>query len=297
MSSLPKNFGSAFDLSSLKNPVKSEEIPGVVITQNNLVQDVLPASHAQVVILVCWSARSAQSLSVLQALGKMHETDSVGQEGAGWLLGSVNVDQEPEVAQALQVQTVPLALAIIQEQVVPLFETVPTIPQLRLVLDKVLALAAERGVGSESGAPEGELEEKLEPEEASALNALEARDFVTARTAYQAWLNRTPSNLFAQLGLAQVELLLRIDGLDSEGTIAASNLDAKDLVLARQAADCEVAAGNFEAGFTRLISIIALTSEDDRKIVREHLVGLFSLVDPADPILIRARQQLASALF
>ena len=297
MSSLPKNFGSAFDLSSLKNPVISEEIPGVVITQNNLVQDVLPASYAQVVILVCWSSRSAQSLSVLQALGKMNETDSIGHEGAGWLLGSVNVDQEPEVAQALQVQTVPLALAIIQEQVVPLFETVPTIPQLRLVLDKVLALAAERGIGSESGAPEGELEEKLEPEEASALKALEARDFVTARMAYQAWLNRTPSNSLAQLGLAQVELLLRIDGLDSGDVIAASNLDARDLVLARQAADCEVAAGNFEAGFTRLISVIALTSEEDRKIVREHLVGLFSLVDPADPILTRARQQLASALF
>jgi putative thioredoxin len=297
MSSIPKNFGSAFDLSSLKNPVKAEEIPGVVITQHNLMQDVLPASHAQVVILVCWSTRSAQSLSVLQALAKMYETDSVGSQGAGWLLGSVNVDQEPEVAQALQVQTVPLALAIIQEQVVPLFETVPTVPQLRLVLDKVLALAAERGVGSVSAAPEGELEEKLEPEEASALKALDSGDLAAARTAYQVWLNRTPSNLLAQLGLAQVELLLRIDGLDSDGSIAAANLDASNLLLSRQAADCEVAAGNYEAGFARLILIIASTSGEDRKTVLEHLVGLFALVDPADPILIRARQQLASALF
>ena len=161
MSSLPKNFGSAFDLSALKNPVSAAELSGISITQANLMQDVLPASHAQVVILICWSARSAQSQSVMAALGKMHEDDSARPEGAGWLLGDVNVDIEPEVAQALQVQTVPLALAIIQEQVVPLFETVPTVPQLRLVVDKVLSLAAERGVGSVIAEPEGAVEEKL----------------------------------------------------------------------------------------------------------------------------------------
>ena len=297
MSSLPKNFGSAFDLSSLKNPVAAEEIPGVAITQLNLMQDVLPASHAQVVILVCWSARSPQSLSVLQALGKMHEADAARPIGAGWLLGGVNVDQEPEVAQALQVQTVPLALAIIQEQVIPLFETVPTVPQLRQVLDKVLVLAAERGVGSASPQPESELQEKLESEEVKALEALDAGDFPTARTAYQAWINRSPGNSFAQLGLAQVELLMRIDGLDSEKTIAAANLNPSDLLLAMLSADLEVAAGNLESGFTRLISAIKSANEEDRKMVREHLLALFTLIDPVDPILIRARQQLASALF
>ena len=297
MSSLPKNFGSAFDLSALKNPVSAAELSGISITQANLMQDVLPASHAQVVILICWSARSAQSQSVMAALGKMHEDDSARPEGAGWLLGNVNVDVEPEVAQALQVQTVPLALAIIQEQVVPLFETVPTVPQLRLVVDKVLSLAAERGVGSVIAEPEGAVEEKLEPEEIKALEALESGDFAGAKAAYREWLNRAPSNPLALLGFAQVELLHRIDGLDSAAIISQANLHPADIALAQQAADCEIAQGNFDASFARLIAAVKLASGDERKALREHLVGLFALVDPTDPILIRARQQLASALF
>ena len=297
MSSLPKNFGSAIDLSALKNPVQAAELSGISITQGNLMQDVLPASHAQVVILICWSARSAQSQSVMAALGKLHTDDSAKPDGAGWLLGNVTVDLEPEVAQALQVQTVPLALAIIQEQVVPLFETVPTVPQLRLVVDKVLSLAAERGVGTAVAAPEGEVEEKLEPEEIKALEALEKGDFAAAKAAYREWLNRAPSNPLALLGFAQVELLFRINGLDSADVIARADLSPADIALAQQAADCEIAQGNFEASFARLIAAVKQTSGDERKELREHLVGLFALVDPADPILIRARQQLASALF
>lgn len=303
MSSLPKNFGSAFDLSVLKNSGVAKEVSGVAINQVNLMQEVLPASHAQVIILICWSPRSPQSQSVMSALGKMLQEDSAKPGGAGWILGNVNVDVEPEVAQALQVQTVPLALAIIQEQVVPLFETVPTVPQLRLVIDKVLSLGAERGVGSESAEPIAAAEpgaepvEQLEPEEIAALAAMESGDFSAAREAYRNWLNRAPANALAQLGLAQVELLMRIDGLDTASAIAASDAAPADIALARAAADCEVAIGQYESAFTRLISLIRGASGEDRKDIREHLVGLFALVDPADPILTKARQQLASALF
>ncbi len=299
MSSLPKNFGSAFDLSALKNPIPTQELSGIPINQEKLMEDVLPASHAQVVILICWSARSPESQAVMAALGKIYQEDSAKPGGAGWLLGNVNVDVEAAVAQALQVKTVPLALAIIQEQVVPLFETVPTVPQLRMVIDKVLALAAERGVGTNASESEGRLEPeaKLEPEEIRALDALEVGDFSAAKVAYQEWLSRAPGNSFAHLGLAQVELLLRINGLDTAEVIAQADKEQTNITLQQQAADCEVALGKFEAAFNRLISSIKLTSGDDRKEIREHLVGLFVLVDPTDPILIRARQQLASALF
>ena len=297
MSSLPKNFGSAFDLSSLKNPVVEQEAAGVTVNQVNLMQDVLPASHAQVVILICWSPRSPQSQAVMAALGKIHAEDSSKPEGAGWLLGSVNIDLEPEVAQVLQVQTVPLALAIIQEQVVPLFETVPTLPQLQAVIEKVLTLAAERGVGTVVAKEGDDTEEKLEPEEVRALEALDNGDFVTAKATYQEWLNRAPNNPLALLGLAQVELMARIDGVDSVDVISRANQNPEDFPLARQAADCETVQGNFEAAFARLISAISQSAGDDRKELRQHLVALFTLVDPADPILIRARQQLASALF
>ncbi len=297
MSSLPKNFGSAFDLSGLKNPVTAAELAGVAVTQESLMSDVLPASHAQVVILICWSARSPQSKTVMATLGKLHKDDSAKPDGPGWILGNVNVDSEVAVAQALQVQTVPLAIAIIQEQLVPLFETVPTDAQLRLVIDKVIALAADRGLGNPAAQSPEELEEKLEPEEITALTALETGDFDGAKAAYQEWLNRAPGNSLAHLGLAQVELLIRIDGLDSAQVLAQAAEDKLNIESQMQAADCEIAQGNFEGAFNRLIATVRNTSGDERKKVREHLVGLFALVDPAEPGLVRARQQLASALF
>jgi putative thioredoxin len=168
-----------------------------------------------------------------------------------------------------------------------------------MVIDKVLALATDRGVGSNAGESEGkpEPEEKLEPEEVRALDALEVGDFSAAKAAYQEWLGRAPGNSLAQLGLAQVELLLRINGLDTAEVIAQADKEQTNIKLQQQAADCEMSLGKFEAAFNRLIHSIKLTSGDDRKEYREHLVGLFALVDGADPILVRARQQLASALF
>ena len=297
MSSLPNNFGAAFDLSALKNPARTESPSGFSITQENLLNEVLPASHQQVVIVICWSPRSPQSQAVMTALGSLHAEDAAKQGGSEWLLANVNVDTEPAVARALQVQTLPLALAIIQEQIVPLFETVPTAPQLRMVIDKVLSLASERGLGSAAAASNEPAKEPLEPEEAAALDALEAGNFNAAKDAYVAWLKRTPGNSQAQLGLAQVELMIRLDGVDIADVIAKADLDLSNFEIQMQAADAQMAQGEFGAAFTRLIEAIKISSGDDRKAIREHLVELFQLVDPSDPILIRARQQLASALY
>jgi len=106
-----------------------------------------------------------------------------------------------------------------------------------------------------------------------------------------------PGNNLAQLGLAQVTLLARIEGLDPAIVLPAAAADPSNAQLATQAADIEVAQGNYEAAFTRLIGAVKLTLGDERKLAREHLVSLFALVDPADPLLAKARQQLASALF
>ena len=55
---LPKGFGQAFDLSSLTQPkVEASDIPGITVTQANLVKEVIPLSNSKVVILICWSPR------------------------------------------------------------------------------------------------------------------------------------------------------------------------------------------------------------------------------------------------
>ena len=295
---LPKNLGGAFDLSSFRTPaveIKPEHL-GFVVNSQNLVDEVLPASHEAVVILICWSPRSMQAQTLLPLLSAIAREHYTPDGEPTWIFGSVNVDTEPAVAKALQVQSVPLAVAIIQEQLVPLFESIPPADQVRKVIDKVLALAVERGVGAVTPS-ENESEPPLEAEEELAMTALEKGDFVAARAAYKSWLNRQPANAMAKIGLAQVELLIRIDGLDPVAIKAAADEAPTNIELQIKAADIEVAQGEIGKAFSRLISAVKIISVDEKKFAREHLVELFALVPQDDPLLLQARKELASALF
>ncbi len=288
---LPNNkFGNAFDLSSLKAPSPSD-LPtyGKAVTQTNLVAEFVKESNNQVVVLLCWSPRSAQAKEILEILGKLQTADK-----NSWLLGTVNVDTEAAVAQALQVQSVPVAIAIIQEQIIPLFESVPPIDQVRLVINKLLELAAGKGIGSapENTAP---AEIPMEPEEEAAYAAMEKGDYAAAKASYQAWLKRKPNDPIATIGLAQADLMNRINGLDF--ALSLRNAKPDDLTSQLMCADIEIAQGDYEAAFNRLISAVKSFAGDDRDKAKNHLLSLFNLVDPADPRLVKARGQLASALF
>ena len=174
----------------------------------------------------------------------------------------------------------------------PLFESVPQLDQVRLVINKLLELASQKGVGT---APEGVSEIPMEPEEEAAYAAMEKGDYKAAKASYEAWLKRRPNEQVAQVGLAQVNLMLRVDGLDPVLTL--QNEKADDLTSQLMCADIEVATGNYEAAFDRMIRAVKKFSGDDRDKAKAHLISLFNLVDPTDPRLIKARGELASALF
>ena len=282
------NFSNVFDLSTLKkSDLPESPMPGVAVTQENLVSDFVSKSKEQVVVLLCWSPRSAQSKEILDILGKLESADK-----GVWLLGTVDVDSQPQVAQALQVKAVPIAIAIVAEQLLPLFESVPQIDQVRLVINKLLELASQKGVGQ---APEVLAEIPLEPEEQAAYAALEKSDFKAAKIAYESWLKRKPNEPVAVIGLAQVDLMLRVDGLDPELTLKSAKSD--DLTSQLMCADIEIATGNNEAAFTRLLNVIRSFSGGEKEKAKLHLIQLFNLVNPSDPSLLKARNELASLLF
>ena len=281
-------FGNVFDLSTLKNPpIDTTPVFGKVVTQENLVTDFVSKSKEKVIILLCWSPRSGQSKEILEILGKLEQADK-----DAWLLGTVDVDAQPQVAQALQIKSVPVAIAIIAEQLMPLFESVPPADQVRLVINKLLELASQKGVGS---APEGPTEIPMEAEEVAAFEAMEKGDYKAAQRSYEAWLKRKPNEQVAVIGLAQVNLMLRIEGIDPVLTL--KNAKDDDLISQLMCADIEIASGNYEAAFDRLLRAVKAFSDDERNKVKAHLISLFNLVDPTDPRLIKARSQLASALF
>jgi putative thioredoxin len=285
--SLPPNFGQAFDLSSLTKPKvdPSTPLPGIEVSVENLSSDILPLSLVRPVIVVMWTPRSAESADMVKILGKL-EVDYK----QAFALARVDIEAHPQVGQAFQTKSIPYAVAIIAEQMVPLFEQSYPEAQVRMVIDKVLALAAEQGI---SQAPV----EQMEAEEIEALDALEAGNYPAAEAAYKKWLARKPSENFAKLGLAQTQLLMRTEGLELDTVIAESTKNPSDIALQLKAADVEMVNGGVEAAFTRLLHAVRATAGDDRAKVKDHLLNLFALVDPTDPRLVAARKELASALF
>ena len=283
----PPNFGQAFDLSSLGKPAPSSPniAVGKVVTKENLASDFVEPSMTKPVVLLCWSTRAPHSLDTLAILDKLNKED-----GDTWELGSIDVDAAPEVASALQARTVPYAVALVGGQPIPLFEEAMTESDIKSVISKLLTIAAEQGIGEVP-------EEKLEPEESEALAALEAGDLVKAEDAYKRFLARMPANPYAKLGLAHTQLQLRILNSDPSQTIAAANSAPLNIENALAAADMEVATGSVEPAFIRLLALIKATSGDEKARVKDRLLELFTLVDPADPRVIKARAELANALF
>jgi putative thioredoxin len=232
-----------------------------------------------------WSPRSVESVEMVKLLGKLE-----GDYKEAFVLARVDIETHPQVAQAFQTKSIPYAVAIIAEQMVPLFEQPYPEAQVRMVLDKVLTLASEQGVGQ---APV----EQMEPEEIEAMDALEAGNLVAAEAAYKKWLARKPVENLAKLGLAQTQLLIRTEALDLNAVIEQSTQNPSDIDLQLKAADVEIVNGGVEAAFTRLLHAIRATTGDDRAKVKDHLLNLFALVDQSDPRLVAARKELASALF
>jgi putative thioredoxin len=285
--SLPPNFGQAFDLSSLTKPKADPDLPlpGLEVTVENLNSNILPLSLVRPVIVLMWSPRSAESQAMVTTLGKLEQVYE-----AKWSLARVNIDTHPEIAQAFQTKNVPYAVAIIAEQMVPLFEQAYPEAQVRLVIDKVLALSAQQGIGE---APV----EQMEPEEEEAMKALESGEFAHAEAAYKKWLSRKPNENLAKLGLAQTQLLIRTEGLDLNQVIEESTKSPTDIDLQLKAADIEIVNGGVEAAFSRLLNLVKATHGDDKNKVKNHLLNLFALVDQSDPRLISARKELASSIF
>ena len=284
-------MGRAFDLSSLTKP-KVEAEPSSLIpeaTVENFMDSYVAVSKTKPVVLLAYSPRSKASIDLRDLIYSMSEEDK-----QSWLFGAINADTQPQLAQALQIQSVPMAIAFIDEQPLALFDRVYPREQIALVIAKLFEVAKERGLNVT--VPEVK-ETPLEPEEAAALSALENGDYSGAAMAYRNWLQRKPDEAMAKIGLAQCELMIRVAGLNPAMAISDANKHLEDLTKQLMASDIEIVQGQPKRAFERLITFVRNSSGDDRKKAKEHLLLLFQLVDPSDPDLIRARSELASALF
>jgi putative thioredoxin len=92
-------------------------------------------------------------------------------------------------------------------------------------------------------------------------------------------------------------LLKRTEGVDLNQARAAAAERPDDVEAQTMVADLDLLGGHVEDAFARLVALVGRTAGADRDAARTHLIGLFGAVGNEDPRVIRARRDLASALF
>lgn len=284
-------------------PASAEAGDGLVIsgTDANFTA-VVNGSMTVPAVVVLWSARLPESGDFADVLALLARSYA-----GRFRLVSIDVDANPGLLRAFQVQSVPATLGLVQGQPVPLFAGVQTEANIRTYLDELLALALSNGVtgrvpvADEVAAGPAETEPELMPElsplHGAAFDAIDRGDFAGARAAYEQALREDPADLDAKLGLAQVELMQRTDGVDPTAARTAADAAPNDVGAQTLVADLDLLDGSVEAAFTRLVDTVRECAGDDRNLARQHLLDLFELVGPDDERVVAARRALMSALF
>ncbi|WP_375489217.1 tetratricopeptide repeat protein [uncultured Jatrophihabitans sp.] len=227
--------------------------------------------------------------------------------GGTWVLAKIDVDANPRIQQALQVQSIPTVFAVIGGQLVPGFQG--ALPEAQVVefVDAVLQAAAQANLsgpgappppadGGDPAVPDQPPAEPEDPRFVAAEDALEAGDYRLAAERYQEILANEPANTEAQLALGQVRLLQRLETVDRDAPAQADAAPA-DVDAQLAAADVSLAGNDVQGAFDRLLAALTRSSGDDRERVRQRVLEYFDLLGPDDPRVPAARRALARALF
>lgn len=260
-------------------------------------------------VLVLWSSTHEQTIGLAERVAAV----AAKLEGRLFVV-SADVQTSPGILQAFQqviVQafgqlTVPVTFGLLQGQPVPLFPGLPQDEEIRTVLDQLVQAAVQNGItgrvdlGPAAGACEGADEDQepaLPPLIQEAYDAIDRGDLDAAVAAYEKALAANPKDHEAELGLAQVRLMQRTEGVDPQAVRDAAAAAPEDVAAQIAVADLDVLGGHVADAFTRLIDTVKATEGDERDKARTHLLELFNVVGNHDERVRKGRTALMNALF
>jgi thioredoxin len=306
--------------------------PGHVIevTDETFNTDVVDQSRNVPVIMDLW----AEWCGPCKQLGPILEKLAAEADGA-WVLAKVDIDANPQLRAALQVQSIPMVVAVVGGQVLDGFLGAMPEAQVREWVGNVMAAAqqlglaggaagagpagadgtedpqgAERaagldgpgrpyppGAGPMAGPGGGPGDPLADPAFGEAQEAMERGDLDGAAAAFEKVLAASPGHPVATLGLAQVDLIRRVNSYDQAKARRDAAENPDDVDAQCRVADIDLAMGRIDDGFDRLLGTVRRSSGEERDRARVHLVSLFDVFPPRDPRVAKARARLSSLLF
>ncbi len=223
------------------------------------------------------------------------------------VLAKVDVDANQLLMQQFGIQGIPAVFAVVAGQALPLFQGAAPEEQIRQTLDQLVQVAEQRfgitGIAVDADAEAGGAEARVAPAGPydalleAAVRALDSGDIAGAVQAYRNVLVDDPGNSEAKLGLAQAELLGRVQGMDPQKVRKDAAEDPKDVAAQLAVADLDLVGGHVEHAFDRLVDTVRITAGEDRDAARLRLLELFEVVGPDDPRVVKGRAALARVLF
>jgi len=281
------------------------------VTEETFNTDVVERSRAVPVIIDLWAEWCGPCKQLSPVLEKLAD-----EAGGQWILAKVDVDANPQLSAALQVQSIPMVVAVLGGQLVDGFLGAMPEAQVRQWIGQVLAVAEKMGM--QLAAPDAdELEDGedtaaagrvprgagvppapgIPPAYAEARDAMERGDMDGAAKAFEQELAANPGDPVAKTGLAQVNLIRRVTSYDQAKARKDAAEHPGDVEAQARVADIDMASGRIEEAFNRLLGVVRRTSGEERDQARVHLVGLFELLPPNDPQVKKARSTLSALLF
>ena len=271
-----------------KSTDKAQNVPALVIQVDaNSIRDYLAISDSLPVLVLFVQENDSASQSILSTVKLLTE------KTAGKILTLVvDAVKSPELAQAFDLKQIPTLLGMLKGQPAPLFAGDQPAEQVQQIIDRVLEVGKENGLTGTVKVAEPEPELSITHQQAFA--AIEENNYPLARSLYEKALVENPNDQLAEAGLAQIKLLIRLEGKDLPTLVSSVGQDT-DSVLDR--VDALVATGVASAGFEQLLVLFENTAKDQREPIRLRFVELFLVVGNEDPAVIKARKNLSLLLF
>ncbi len=282
----------------------------IEVSEETFNTDVVERSKTVPIIMDLWAEWCGPCKQLSPVLEKL-ATEAAGQ----WILAKVDVDANPQLSAALQVQSIPMVVAVLGGQLVDGFLGAMPEGQVRQWINQVLAVAEKMGMQLTAPAAADETDEDaaadaladavpaapsgppVPPAYAEARAAMERGDLDAAAQAFEQELKQSPADPVAKTGLAQVNLIRRVSSYDQAQVRKAAAEHPDDVEAQSKVADIDLASGRVDEAFDRLLGVVRRTSGDERDKARAHLVSLFEILPPRDPHVNRARSTLSSLLF